>query len=277
MIRESLREALARLADTPVLWITGLYLGTLFAVDILLQAGGSTVVGARIGFLGLCALPFFLGGSYGAIQGREAGSRAYLAAGARYYFRILLAGAVIVSVAVFTALLVMVPILAIGGSLQAAIPSALLGVGVSFAFFAAFADTAVVLEDRKVLDSLRRSVEFVTGNLKAVVLFYLATLAVGLLVFFISVVLWSFTVSDRLLPLMENNQTVLQNLTAPVLVNLVGFPGLGAGVIIGFVAVTIGGTILVAFKACFFRRVTASLPASVPQGEFDEKGRWYRY
>jgi hypothetical protein len=48
-------------------------------------------------------------------------------------------------------------------------------------------------------------------------------------------------------------------------------------VIIGFLAVTIGGTLLVTFKACFFRRAAASSPPAVPMGEFDEKGRWYRY
>src|SRR5512136_211328 len=275
MIRESLRETLAHLAGTPVIWITGLYLGAFFAADILLQVSGSTLVASRAGFLGLVAAPFFLGGTYGVIRGDGSGLRAYLTAGSRYFFRILLAGAVTVSVALFTALLVMLPILIVGGSLQAAIPSALLGVGVSFAFFTAFVDTAVVFEDRKVLDSIRRSVEFVTGNLKTVLGFYLANLAIGFAVFFVSVVIWSFTIADRLLPLVEGNQTVIQNLTAPDMVSLVGLPGLMAGVTIGFFAITFGATLLVAFKACYFRRVAASTPAPVAQGEFDEKGRWY--
>ncbi|MDD1666595.1 MAG: hypothetical protein LUQ23_03570 [Methanomicrobiales archaeon] len=276
MIRESLREALVRLAEIPALWITGLYLGGLFALYLLFLAWENIIL-ARILFLGLCALPFFLGGTYGAIRGDGTGLRGYVGAGAMYYFRILLAGAVIVGAALFTALLVMAPILVVGGSLQEAIPSSLLGVGVSFAFLTAFTGTAIVFEDRRVLDSIRRSVEFVTGNLKASVLFYLSNLAIGLLISFLSVALWSFTAADRVLPLVEGNQTAIENLTASGLVELIGPAGLWAGVVIGFLAVAIGGALLTAFGACFFRRVAASSPAAGPQGEFDEKGRWYRY
>jgi hypothetical protein len=48
-------------------------------------------------------------------------------------------------------------------------------------------------------------------------------------------------------------------------------------VIIGFLAVAAGGALLIAFKASFFRRAAASSPSPVARGEFDEKGRWYRY
>jgi hypothetical protein len=277
MIRTSLREALARVADTPTLWITGLFLGSLFCLDILLQVGGNTLLGARIGFLGICALPFFLGGSYGAIRSDGKGIRVYLGGGARNYFRILLAGAVIVSAALFTAFLAMVPFTILGGSPPNTLSFIFLGVGIPFAFFTFFFDTAAALEDRKVLDSIRRSVEFVTGNLKAVVSFYLANLAIGLAILFGCVAVWSFVIADRLEPLALGNQTVFQNLTAGDLVNLIGIPSLGVGVIIGFLAVLAGGTFLVSFKACFFRRMASSSGPPVQQGEFDEKGRWYRY
>ena len=277
MIPGSLREAFARMEDTPALWITGLYLGALFAVEILLQALGNTVFGARIGFLGLCALPFFLGGAYGAIRGEGTGIHGYLGAGARYFFRILLAGAVIVSAALLTAFLVAVPVTFLGGSIQDTGTLALLGVGTPFAFFTFFSDTAVVFEDRKVLDSIRRSVAFVTGNPGGAVAFYLVNLAIGMLILFLSLVIWSFTVADRLQPLVDANQTLFQNLSAEQLVNLIGVPGLWAGVIIGFFAVLIGGTLLISFKACFFRRMAPASPCIPEAGEFDEKGRWYRY
>jgi hypothetical protein len=277
MIPDALREALARMGDTPVLWITGLSLGALFAVDILLQTVGGTLVGARIGFLVLCATPFFLGGSYGAIRGDPPGIRGYLRAGARYYFGILLAGAVIGSAALLTAFLVMVPVVLLGGSPQAALTLTLLGVGIPFALFTFFCDTAVVFEDRRVLDSIRRSVEFVTGNAKGAIGFYLVNLAIGLSILFVSVVIWSMVIADRLEPFVGANQTVFQNLTAGDLVNLVGISGVWAGAAIGFFAVMIGGTLLVSFKACFFRRVASGAPAPATVGEYDEKGRWYRY
>ncbi|HVP25556.1 MAG TPA: hypothetical protein VMS81_06200, partial [Methanomicrobiales archaeon] len=116
VLLDALREAFARVLDTPALWITGLFMGSLFALDLLLQAGVNAIIGARIGFLGLCALPFFLGGSYGAIRGGDPGIRGYLRAGARYYFRILLAGAVIVAVAFITVFLVLIPATVLAGA-----------------------------------------------------------------------------------------------------------------------------------------------------------------
>ncbi|MDD1664928.1 MAG: hypothetical protein LUQ32_06200 [Methanomicrobiales archaeon] len=280
MVLDSLREALARMVDTPVLWITGLFMGALLALDLSLQVGGNTILGSRIGFLGLCALPFFLGGSYGAIRGGDPGLRGYLRAGARYYFRILLSGAVIVAAAFLTVFLVMIPFTFLGGSLQATMTLSLLGVAIPFAFFTFFFDTAVVFEDRKVLDSIRRSVEFVLGNPGRVVAFYLVNLAIGMLIFLVSVVIWSFTIADRLQPFMEVNQTVFQNMnmTTEQVLNLIGVSGLWAGAIIGFFTVMIGGTFLLSFKACLFKGHTSASASAAPvQGEFDEKGRWYRY
>jgi hypothetical protein len=266
MILDSLREALDRMACTPALWITGLYLGGLFAVDILLSAQGNTVLGTRIGFLGLCGLPFFLGGAYEMIRGYDRGIPAYLGAGARYYFGILLAGAVIVSAALLTGFLVMVPVTILGGSLPATTSLALVGVGFPFAFFTFFFDTAVVFEDRKVLDSIRRSVEFVVGKPRDAVAFYLVNLAIGMFILLISVVIWSFIIADRLEPLVGANETVVENLTAGHLVNLIGIDGLLTGVAIGFFAVVIGGTLLVSFKACFFRRMAQSSAPLLPGG-----------
>jgi hypothetical protein len=276
MIRDSLREALARMADTPAVWITGLYLGALFALDLLIPAAGDTTLGARIGFIGLCALPFFLGGTYGAIRDAGSGLRGYLEAGARYYFRILLAGAVIVAAAFVTVLLLLVPFTLLGGTPLEFLPVALFGVAIPFAFFTFFSDTAAVFEDRKVLDSIRRSVEFVTGRPWKVMGFYLVNLAFGFLVLLFTASLWSFIIADRIQPLIEANQTFLSNMTATQLVELIGVPGLEAGAAIGFAAVTLGATLLLSFKACFFRRAAVALPAPAMQGEYDEKGRWYR-
>jgi hypothetical protein len=278
MIRDSLREALRRMADTPAVWITGLYLGALFALDLTIPLGTNTVLAARIGFLGLCALPFFIGGTFGAIQaGAGTTVRGYLGAGARYYFRILIAGTIIVAAAVLTIILLMVPFALMGGDPMAYLPAAIIGVGVPFVFFTFFFDTAAVLEDRKVLDSIRRSVEFVTGSPGKALSFYFVNLAFGILALFFAVFLWSFIIADRIQPLVGTNQTVLQNITATQLVDLIGIPGLEAGAAIGFAAVTFGATLLLSFKACFFRRAAVPATAAPADGEFDEKGRWSRY
>jgi hypothetical protein len=278
MVLDSLKEGCARVADTPVLWITGLFMGLLFALDLLLQVGVNPTIGSRIGFLGLCALPFFLGGFYGAIRGGDPGIRGYLRAGARYYFRILLAGAVVIAAAFLTVFLVLVPLTALGGSPGGALVLSVLGVSIPFAFFTFFFDAAIVFEDRKVLDSVRRSVEFVFARPGRIIAFYLVNLAIGFLVLFLSVAVWSLAVADRLQPFAENQTLQTMNMTAEQVMNLIGIPGLQAGAVIGFFGVMIGGTLLLSFKACYYRKEAAPGPVSGPsQGEFDEKGRWYKY
>ncbi|HTY52177.1 MAG TPA: hypothetical protein VMB35_03175 [Methanomicrobiales archaeon] len=279
MVTESLREALGRLADTPALWVTGLYLGALFVIDLALQVGGSTVLGARVGFLGLCAVPFFLGGSSGVIRGEEKGVRGFIAAGRKYYFRILLAGGVIIAAAFLTVLLVSIPVSIIGVPFTEAMTLSIAGVTVPFVLFTFFFDTAVVFEDRKTLDSIRRSVEFVARNPGKVIGFFLVSLGISLAVLFPFFILWFVTIADRIEPIVEANQTlVFQNMTATQFVTLIGDSGVWTGLAIGFFAIMTWITLITAFKACFFRRVSAGSPAApAPQGEFDEKGRWYRY
>jgi hypothetical protein len=276
MIRDSLREALNRMADTPAVWIAGLYLGALFALDLLLPISGNTVMGARIGFLGLCALPFFLGGTYGVIKGEGTDLRGYIGAGGRNFFRILLAGTLIIAAAFLTVLLVLVPFTLLGGSPVMYLPAAIFGVAIPFAFFTFFFDTAAVFEDRKVLDSIRRSVEFVTGRPGRAMVFYLVNLGIGILIFLPASLIWSVIIADRIQPFIGANQTLLLNMTATQLVSLIGVPGLGAGAAIGFLAVTLGATLLISFKACFYRRAAVAAPAAPAVGEYDEKGRWYR-
>jgi len=70
MVLASLREALARVSDTPVLWIPGFFTASVFALALILDAERVTFLGARAGFLGLVALPFFLGGAYAVTRGR---------------------------------------------------------------------------------------------------------------------------------------------------------------------------------------------------------------
>jgi hypothetical protein len=170
----------------------------------------------------------------------------------------------------------MIPFALAGGAFQATGSFALLSLTASILFFTYFSDTAVVLEERKVLDSIRRSVEFILGQPKETLLFYLTNLAIGALIFFLSVVIWSFFIADRMELLLAMNQSALQTMTPDQFMAIIGPAGIWSGVAIGFFAILVGTTVLVPFKACFFRR-SVKAPSAPLQGEFDEKGRWYRY
>ncbi len=64
-------------------------------------------------------------------------------------------------------------------------------------------------------------------------------------------------------------------LTPQNLLNLLGVEGILVTAVIYAALVAVFTTVLYAYKACFFRnRAEGTLS---PQGEYDEKGRWYRY
>ena len=277
MVLASLREALGLLVARPVLWITGLAMGSLSLPLLLVRYEGGTFMAGRLALLQLVILPFFIAGSLGIIREGEGGPRAYVSSGRRFYFRVLLPLAVVLAAAMLTILLVMVPASLISGGAMAAAGLVIPGIMVSFAFFTYFSDTAAVLEERKALDAVRRSVEFTIQHSLKVILFYLVNLAILLAALFVGAAAWSLVLSRELAPLSRMNATEIAAVTPGDLAALVGTGGIWVSAVVAFLLLTCCGTLAVAYRACFFRKLAGASPAAPQQGEYDAKGRWYRY
>jgi len=72
----------------------------------------------------------------------------------------------------------------------------------------------------------------------------------------------------------------LQTLSMETLNGMLGPSGIGITALVLFVWVTLAGNLVLAFKASFYRELRGRVPQgeTVPlQGEYDEKGRWYKY
>ena len=278
MVIQSFREAARLLVRLPVLWLNGLAWGLITGALIVLSFSSGTFLLERVGVLMIIVLPFFVGGSLGVAAAGEGGMAVFSREGLRHYFRLLLPTVIIFVGWVLTIFLLSVTLLLIGVPLDPTSLTMLLsGTLIPFLFFTFFYDCATVQEGRKVFDSIRRSIEFVVMRPWKVVAFH-AVCAVFLFVIYLMLnLLWVVLLPDAMGELVQMNQTAIMELTREEWMILLGDGGiLITGGVISF-AMTVAVTLIYAFKFTFFSRYAGEPLSAAPQGEYDEKGRWFRY
>ena len=291
MAIQSLVDAGRLLRNRPELWVAGVVAGLLAAaIWLVLVFSGEFFAGRLVVLAGL-AVVFFITGIYGLIRHDEAGLRPLVKNGIQYYFRVLLPMLVIVFMVILVVALVAVtlslvgspmdPVLVVSMTLIFLIPTLLL----TF-----FADTAGVFEDQKVFASIRRSTLLVSENLTRVIGFFLVSLFVTCAVLFWLMIVWEALLYTQLEPLTSYTAEQIQAITADQLLALIGTNGIWVSAAMLFLAGLVLVPILTSYKACFFRALTGSsgnggngnvssspIPIQQTTGEYDSKGRWYKY
>ena len=142
-----------------------------------------------------------------------------------------------------------------------------------------FYDTAAVFEERKVFDSLRRSVQLVMTHINEVIAFLLVCAAISIGIIFVLMIIWEAFLYDKLEPITRYNETQLQTFTPDQLIALIGPGGMWVTAIILFIGVFLLLPLLYTYKACFFRKLArgATIIQQQTTGEYDSKGRWFKY
>lgn len=273
-VLEPLKDALDTIAHLPVLWLVGLAAGLLSAGDLLAQLYLDSFIVERLWVLQLLVLPLLLGGAYGVIHANDTRLSTFLQQGIRNYFRILLPLLIVVFAALATMVLVSLPLSMIGIPPEVAVVIPM-GVFIPIFFFAFFYDTAAIFEEKKVFDSIRRSVEFVLQNGVSVAVFWIVSIVILIGAGFPVLFLWTALLASQLEPLIGMNATEAQSLTTQEILALIGPEGVWLTALLSLAYLTLMVTLFTAYKASLFRRHAGEQPAK--QGEFDEKGRWYKY
>jgi hypothetical protein len=274
MVLDSLKETWGLIRRFPLLFLVGLVAGILAASTVIIQLYGGVFFSERVTVLELLILPFFIGGVLQLVYRQEGSALTLMEGGRKYYFRILLASMVIVFAALGTMIALLVPLTLLGlGIEMTVLPFTLFGVFVPLVYFTLFYDTAVVFEDRKVLDSLRRSVEFVTNRGFSVFLFMVMNILILAGIAFALLIAWSIVFASRLEPL-AMNVTLGEAISTEAIIAALGPTGMIITAFFYLIGITLGVTIFYTYKACFFRRYAGEV---LPMGEYDEKGRWYKY
>ncbi|WP_292410887.1 MULTISPECIES: hypothetical protein [unclassified Methanoculleus] len=275
MAFNSLTGAAALLRQHPVLWLIGLVMGAFAVLDIVVPVYGGTFYVEPLALLQVLVVPFLAGGVYGAVKEEAFKPGEFLRFGRTYYFRILLPALVILFAVLLTVFLLAIPLSLLGTNVAAGLTPLLFGVALSIAFLTFFYDTAAVFEETTVFESIRRGIEFVVNNLGSVLLFYLANIAVLVVLGLAALFAWTALLVDKLEPLTLMNQTELQTLMPQDIVALIGTDGIWVSAVVYAVVIFLYSAFLYAYKASFFRNHAEG--ARMPQGEYDEKGRWYKY
>ena len=275
-----LKEAITLLKRMPSLWVPGIVGGILAAaLWVTLNLSGTFFAGRLLVIFGL-VLILFTTGMLVVIRNNEGDLRTMLAGGIRYYFRVLLPQLIILFSVMLIFTLVMVTFGLIGASSDISMVIALtFGFVIPTVLLTFFYDTAAVFEERKVFDSLRRSVQLVMTHINEVIAFLFVYAAISIGIIFMLMIIWEAFLYDKLEPITRYNETQLQTFTPDQLIALIGPGGMWVTAIILFIGVFLLLPLLYTYKACFFRKLAqgATIIQQQTTGEYDSKGRWFKY
>jgi len=92
-------------------------------------------------------------------------------------------------------------------------------------------------------------------------------------------IIWEAFLYDKLEPITRYNETQLQTFTPDQLSAMIGPGGMWITAIILFIGVFLLLPLLYTYKACFFRKLArgAVIIQQPTTGDYDSKGRWYKY
>ena len=275
-----LKEAILLLKRMASLWIPGIVGGILAAaLWVTLNLSGTFFASRLLVIFGLVLL-LFTTGMLVIIRNNEGDFRTMLTGGIRYYFRVLLPQLIIIFGVMLIFTLVMVTFSLIGASSDIGMVTALtFGFMIPIVLLTFFYDTAAVFEERKVFESIQRSIQLVMTHISDVITFLLVCAAMSIGIIFILMIIWEALLYDRLEPITLYNETQLQTFTPEQLIALIGPGGMWITALILFIGVFLILPLLYTYKACFFRKLArgAVIIQQPTTGDYDSKGRWYKY
>ena len=280
MIASSLLSATA-LLRAPTAWLPGIVLGGIAAGGVLVQYHFGIFLAERLLIIPLAVLPFFMAGLLHLANTGETSLKVFFEGGMSGYFRVLLPMLLVLFAIVLTILLILIPLFILGQGTQV-LGFLVMTVPLSILFFTFFSDTAAVFEGKPAFESIRRSVEFVLGNSRACLLFYLLSLGIAALIGFTMMLAWTAVLYERLVPLAGMTPEDMQTFTIADFNELLSADGTFVTALILFTGLAVAFSLLYAFKACFFRDSMVKAGEEegktvTLEGEYDSKGRYYRY
>lgn len=275
-----LKEALLLLRQTPSVWVPGIVGGLLAAaLWVSLNLSGTFFAG-RLLVISALVFHLFTTGILVVIRNREGDIRTLLTGGIRYYFRVLLPQLVIIFCIMLIFTLIMITFGLVAGTSDPGMVIALtIGFMIPAGILTFFYDTAAVFEERKVFDSIWRSSQVVMNHINEVVSFLFVSAGIVIGVIFMLMIIWEAALYDKLEPITRYNETQLQAFTPDEFMAMISPDGIWITAIILFMGVVLLVPLLYTYKACFYRKLSTSafITQQPTTGEYDSKGRWYKY
>jgi hypothetical protein len=275
-----LKEAVVLLVRMPLLWIPGIIGGAFAAIIWLTLFVSGAFFTSRLLVIFALVLLFFTTGMLTVIRNNEATGRALVRGGLDYYFRVLLPQLVIGFALLVVFILCTITFALFGLVSDIGLLSALtFGIMIPTLMLTFFCDTAAVFEDRRVFESIQRSILLVSNHMMQVLSFFIisALLCAGIL--FGLMIIWEAILFEKLKPIMDFTDAQREAFTPDQLFAMMGQDGMWMTAIILFTGVLLLLPLLFSYKACFYKKMASSAVTIEQQtyGEYDSKGRWYKY
>jgi hypothetical protein len=275
-----LKEALVLLKHLPLIWVPGVIGGFLAASLWVIYNLGGMFFSSRLLVIAWLVLLLFTTGMLVVIRNNGGDIRAMLGGGVRYYFKVLLPQLVIIFIGMVVVLLVMLTFALLGATSDTSMATAItIGFMIPTIILTFFFDTAAVFEDRKVFESLKRSIQLVFAHMNDVIAFLLIWAAIFFGIIFCLMVVWEVFLFDKLEPITRYNETQLMAFTPDQLLVMIGTEGMWITALMLF----IGGFLLIpifySYKSCFYKKIAKGvvITQEPTTGEYDIKGRYYKY
>ncbi|HNX18614.1 MAG TPA: hypothetical protein PKM50_09860 [Methanoregula sp.] len=281
MVFKELQEAVRVTGRTPVLFIPGIVAGLLGALVWVLYNLYGSFFTTRLVIIFALVMVLFIAGTFCIIKKNDGGAGTLVTDGARYYFRVLLPWLVIFFILMLVFFVVMTLMMIFSGGV---VDYATAGVCALFFMIPTvvmvfFCDTAAVFSDLRVFASLRQSILVVSRNTWKVMGFFVTCCLLAFVNFFVFAVIWEALLFNKLEPLTRFNETQLATFTPDQLVSMIGPDGMWVTAVMIFFGFVFLVPLLITYKATFYQSLTGSGAAPIQQmtGEYDSKGRWYKY
>jgi hypothetical protein len=280
MAFEELREAITLLKKSPLLLLPGAVGGIFIAILWLSVNISGAFFSSRLLVIFALIFIFFTTGMFAMIKTGEGRLSSMVKGGIQYYFRVLLPQMVIVFMVLLVFTLCMITFSLAGLASDIGLLTVLtFAIMIPTLILTSFFDTAAVFEDRHVFESIQRSIILVSTHMSAVISFFALWAGICAGILFGFMIIWEAILFDKLKPIMDFTDAQREAFTPDQLMAMIGTEGVWITALILFVAVFIIIPITYSFKAVFFKKIADSTIIIQQQtaGEYDSKGRWYKY
>ena len=287
MVLGEFKEALDVLGQTPALWLTGIAAGALCALLWILYNISGAFFAARLIIIAALVLVLFVGGAFALVKKNARSAGILVRDGVQYYFKVLLPWLFVVFLLMMVFFLILfVTALATGGGTDmegAGFLAFLFMVPTLFLTF--FCDTAAVFEDLRVFDAIKRSIQVVAARSFEVLGFFVVCCVFVFADVFVFAMIWEGLLFNKLQPLVTyynsagyNETAFAEMITPQQIISMIGPDGMWITAAVIFASLIVLVPVLLTYKACFYRSMTGR-PVEIRQttGEYDSKGRWYKY
>jgi hypothetical protein len=271
------------LLKNPVLWLPGLFAGIITVTALWMVFSGAGFIAGKLLFLGVVLFPFFVAGSLRCMSIKDYGLGLFCRSATTYFFPVLLP-VIVISATIFLLLILFsIPFAIAGiGNDPALIGGLFIGIAVPVLVFGFFTDNAAVSEGQNVFASLKRSMIIASQSFMTVISCIVMSILCAGVLGMITAMVWGMILADRFTSYVDlgiaEQQKIFSEFSSSDWQNILGPDGIIITTAMIGLYVMVLISIFIPYKQQCFESVHTKEPENKPlTGEYDEKGRWYKY